>query len=293
MLGKSVFMTGASGFIGSHLSEELEMRGMQVFTHDREDGDLAKYKSFPDVDYVIHLAAYNSTKDFYNDGYQVIKDNILPTLHVIDYYRKAKNKPIFVYTGTPESIAGATDVFNYKIPTDEECPIVIPDIKNVRWSYAGSKTLGEQAVIASGLDYIIIRPNNVYGPRQKNHFVDEFIGRMKKGDTTLYGWKNTRSWIYVKDFCEAFYGLLYNPKSVGEIINIGSNDETAVIKLAEIIAKEMGIDPKTIIKEAAPEGSVNRRMPDIKKVRRLAKWKPRTNLIKGLAKTVKWYMEET
>ena len=69
MLGKSVFMTGASGFIGSHLSEELEMRGMQVFTHDREDGDLAKYKSFPDVDYVIHLAAYNSTKDFYNDGY--------------------------------------------------------------------------------------------------------------------------------------------------------------------------------------------------------------------------------
>ena len=116
---------------------------------------------------------------------------------------------------------------------------------------------------------------------------------MKKGDTTLYGWKNTRSWIYVKDFCEAFYGLLYNPKSVGEIINIGSNDETAVIKLAEIIAKEMGIDPKTIIKEAAPEGSVNRRMPDIKKVRRLAKWKPKTNLKKGLAKTVKWYMEET
>lgn len=188
MLGKSVFMTGASGFIGSHLVEELELRGMQVFTHDRKDGDLAKHKSFPDVDFVIHLAAYNSTKDFYNDGYQVIKDNILPTLHVIDHYRKVKSKPIFVYTGTPESIAGATDVFNYKIPTDEECPIVIPDIKNVRWSYAGSKTLGEQAVIASGLDYIIIRPNNVYGPRQKNHFVDEFIARMKKGDTSLYGW---------------------------------------------------------------------------------------------------------
>lgn len=292
MLGKSVFMTGASGFIGSHLVEELELRGMQVFTHDRKDGDLAKHKSFPDVDFVIHLAAYNSTKDFYNDGYQVIKDNILPTLHVIDHYRKVKSKPIFVYTGTPESIAGATDVFNYKIPTDEECPIVIPDIKNVRWSYAGSKTLGEQAVIASGLDYIIIRPNNVYGPRQKNHFVDEFIGRMKKGDTSLYGWKNTRSWIYVKDFCEAFYGLLYNPESVGQIINIGSNDETPVIKLAEIIAKEMGIDPETIIKKDAPEGSVNRRMPDIKKVKRLAKWKPKTNLKKGLAQTVKWYMEE-
>ena len=55
----------------------------------------------------------------------------------------------------------------------------------------------------------------------------------------------------------------------------------------------MGIDPKSIIKKDAPEGSVNRRMPDIKKVKRLAKWKPKTNLKKGLAKTVKWYMEET
>ena len=87
--------------------------------------------------------------------------------------------------------------------------------------------------------------------------------------------------------------MLYNSKSVGQIINIGSNDETPVIKLAEIIAKEMGIDPKSIIKKDAPEGSVNRRMPDIKKVKRLAKWKPKTNLKKGLAKTVKWYMEET
>ena len=77
-----------------------------------------------------------------------------------------------------------------------------------------------------------------------------------------------------------------------KIINIGSNDETAVIKLAEIIAKEMGIDPKTIIKKDAPEGSVNRRMPDIKKVKKLAKWKPKTKLREGLKQTVKWYMEE-
>jgi nucleoside-diphosphate-sugar epimerase len=115
---------------------------------------------------------------------------------------------------------------------------------------------------------------------------------MKKGDTSLYGWKNTRSWIYVEDFCEAFIKVIENKLSLSEIINIGSNDETEVIKLAEIIAKNMNIDPSTIIKKDAPEGSVNRRMPDITKVKKLTGWEPTTTLEDGLAKTVKFYMEE-
>ena len=293
MDNKSILVTGSSGFIGSHLVPMLKDKGAIVYELDRAKGrELQDTNIYPSVDIVIHLAAYNSTKDFYSQGFEVIMDNIIPTLNILSYYRSFTSKPLFVYTGTPESIAGATDYFNYKIPTDEDCPIVIPDIKNIRWSYAGSKTLGEQAVIASGLDYIIVRPNNVYGPRQRNHFVDEFIGRMKKGDTSLYGWKNTRSWIYVEDFCEAFIKVIENKLSLSEIINIGSNDETEVIKLAEIIAKNMNIDPSTIIKKDAPEGSVNRRMPDITKVKKLTGWEPTTTLEDGLAKTVKFYMEE-
>lgn len=286
-----ILITGHRGFIGSHLVETLSEQHpeVEIIGLDRQEGDLKELNEFPEVDVVVHLAAYNSTKEFYTKGFDVINDNIVPTLNLLKYYRAAKKKPLFVYTGTPESIAGATDYFNYKIPTDEDCPIVVPDIKNIRWSYANSKALGEQAVIASGLEWIIVRPNNIYGPRQRNHFVDEFIDRAKGGEVELYGYDNTRSWLFVKDFCDALAKVIFTPEAKGEIINVGSNDENTVEVLAEIIIKNMKID-KEIKKFPAPEGSVKRRMPDISKVKRLTGWEPRTSLEEGLKITVESYM---
>jgi len=287
-----ILITGANGFIGSHLKDRLEKSEQyEIIAWDREQGDLKLPQNFPEVDVVIHLAAYNSTKDFYTKGFEVIKDNILTTMNLLEHYMKQENKPLFMYTGTPESYAGATDFFNYKLPTDEACPLVVPDVKNIRWSYANSKALGEQAVIASGLPYQIIVPNNIYGPRQKNHFVDEFIARAKTGDIALYGWKNTRSWLYVEDFTEAMERLINSKQAVNEKINIGSNDEVEVLKLAEIIIKNMGID-KPIEKHDAPEGSVARRLPDITKVKSLTQWEPKTSLEEGLKTTVEWYLAQ-
>jgi len=287
-----ILVTGANGFIGSHLIDRLAKSNQyEIISWDREQGDLKQSQNFPEVDVVIHLAAYNSTKEFYTKGFEVIKDNILTTMNLLEHYMKQENKPLFMYTGTPESYAGATDFFNYKLPTDEACPLVVPDVKNIRWSYANSKALGEQAVIASGLPYQIIVPNNIYGPRQKNHFVDEFIARAKTGDIALYGWENTRSWLYVEDFTEAVEGLINSKSAVNEKINIGSNDEVAVIDLAEIIIKNMGID-KPIEKHDAPEGSVARRMPDITKIKSLTQWEPTTSLEEGLKTTVEWYMAQ-
>tara|TARA_B100001063_G_scaffold245378_1_gene280946 strand:- start:6223 stop:7092 length:870 start_codon:yes stop_codon:yes gene_type:complete len=287
-----ILVTGANGFIGSHLIDRLEKSNQyEIIPWDREQGDLKQPQNFPEVDVVIHLAAYNSTKEFYTKGFEVIKDNILTTMNLLEHYMKQENKPLFMYTGTPESYAGATDFFDYKLPTDEACPLVVPDVKNIRWSYANSKALGEQAVIASGLPYQIIVPNNIYGPRQKNHFVDEFIARAKTGDIALYGWENTRSWLYVEDFTEAIEGLINSKSAVNEKINIGSNDEVAVIDLAETIIKNMGID-KPIEKHDAPEGSVARRMPDITKIKSLTEWEPKTSLEEGLKTTVEWYMAQ-
>ena len=286
-----ILITGAKGFIGSHLCNRLKKSNLYgIIEWDREDGDLKQPQNFPTVDVVIHLAAFNSTKEFYTKGFEVIKDNILSTINLVEHYRNQTTQPLFIYTGTPESYAGATDFFNYKLPTDEACPLVVPDVKNIRWSYANSKALGEQAVIASGMPYQIIVPNNIYGPRQINHFVDEFIARAKDGDVELFGWDNTRSWLYVEDFTDAMEKLLHCKQAVGEKVNIGSNDEVEVLKLAEIIIDKMGID-KPIIKHDAPEGSVKRRMPDITKVKSLTDWEPQTSLEDGLSKTVKYWME--
>ena len=297
-----ILVTGAKGFIGSHLCDRLKksayvttenssVQNYEIIEWDRDSGDLKQTQNFPEVDIVIHLAAYNSTKEFYTKGFEVIKDNILSTINLLDYYVKQEKPPLFIYTGTPESYAGATDFFNYKLPTDEKCPLVVPDVKNIRWSYAGSKALGEQAVIASGLPYQIIVPNNIYGPRQINHFVDEFIARAKKGDVELFGWDNTRSWLYIEDFTEAMERLIHCKDAVGEKINIGSNDEVQVLKLAEVIIGKMGID-KPIVKHDAPAGSVQRRMPDITKLQTLTEWQPVTSLEDGLTKTVKYWMEQ-
>lgn len=286
---KRVLITGSSGFIGSHLVEA--MTDFEIYQWDRNQGDLKLPQDFPEVDIVIHLAAFNSTKDFYLKGFDVIRDNILTTLNLLEHYRNQETKPLFIYTGTPEAITGATDYFGYKIPTDEECPAVIDDVKNIRWSYAGSKLLGEQSVVASGLDYVIIRPNNIYGPRQKNHFVDEFIDRLRNGDRELYGWQNTRSWLYIDDFVNAFTQLIFKEEAKNDIFNIGSNDETEVIVLAEKIAELLDINPSEIVRKDAPEGSAKRRMPDITKLKNITGWEPKINLEDGLAKTVRWHLE--
>ena len=282
---KSILITGSRGFIGKNLIKRIKSK-YKIYEYDRNKIDLKYKKKYPIVDIVIHLAAYNSTKDFYKKPLEVIKDNLIPTLNLLDFYKSIKKKPLFVYTGTPEITTGATDLFKYKIPTDENVPMVIQDLKNPRWSYATSKGLGEQAVIASNLKYIIIRPHNIYGPNQKNHFVPEFVQKCKKNKITLEGWKNTRSWLFIDDCCYAIEKILETKKAVNEIINIGSNDEKKVIDVAKVILKELKINKK-IIKRPAPTGSAIRRKPDISKLKKLINWYPKTTLEDGIKITLK------
>ena len=86
---KSILVTGSKGFIGSHLIDELNNK-YKIFCLDKNNSDLKVKKKFPNVDIVIHLAAYNSTKDFYNKPLDVIEDNLLPTLNLIKFYKKQK-----------------------------------------------------------------------------------------------------------------------------------------------------------------------------------------------------------
>ena len=284
---KKILITGSEGFLGKNFTNAVNKK-FKLYKYDKKiNGDLAKKNRFPKVDYVLHLAAFNSTKDFYKNPLKVIYDNFFPTYNLINFYKKLKKKPIFIFTGTPEIASGAVDLFDYKIPTDEKVPSVIPDILNKRWSYAGSKSLSEQVVIHSGLKFIIIRPHNVYGQFQKNHFIPEFINRSHKNKIELYGWKNKRSWLHIDDFCTALELVIKSKKCINQIINIGSNFEMSTLNVANLILKyKYPNETKKIIKKDAPEGSALKRMPDIKKIKKLTGWEPKIKIQEGIKRLI-------
>lgn len=282
---KKILITGSDGFLGSNFIKKFKKKYIFV-KYDKKSGkDLTKIIKFPNTDVVLHLAAFNSTKDFYSNPTQVIESNFLTTFNLINYYKNKNKKILFVFAGTPESASGAVDLYKYKIPTDEKVPFVIPDLNNPRWSYAASKSLCELMLIHSGLKYIIIRPHNVYGPGQKNHFVPEFLDRCKKNrKVKLFGWKNKRSWLYIDDFCTALDKVLNEKKAIGEIINIGSNFEHTILDVAKEIIKQKFYNDRVITKMQAPEGSTMRRVPDINKIKKLTGWTPSVNLKMGILK---------
>jgi nucleoside-diphosphate-sugar epimerase len=126
-----ILVTGSSGFIGQHLVPLLVSMGHNIIKADRTTGiDLTikeEVDKLPDVDYVVHLAAHNGTKHFYNRPLDVIRDNILPTQYLIDRYAGKVKR--FIFTGTCESYAGAVDKFGWDVPTAEDVPLVVTDVE--------------------------------------------------------------------------------------------------------------------------------------------------------------------
>ena len=292
------FITGTSGFIGKHLVKKLlKIKSNIIFSADKqildykhkrlihEVCDLKTKKDFPDVDIVVHLAAYNGTKYFYKKPLDVVKDNILPTINLVDHYSKKKLK-WFIYAGSPESIAGATDFFHLPLPSKESYPFVFHGVKNKRWSYGSSKSLSEQYVMFSELNYKILRYHNVYGPGQNDHFIPDFIENVRRGKPKLYGYKNTRSFMYIEDAIDATMKVIQSNKITKEIINIGVNFEISILTVAKIICKLMKVSYKKIVLKDHPIGSVKRRCPDVTKLDNIIKFTPRYSLQKGLKKTI-------
>ena len=286
-----ILVTGSSGFIGQHLVPALESQGHVVVRADRTDGcDLtvkANVDSLPDVDIVVHLAAHNGTKHFYNRPLDVVRDSVLPTQYLLDRYAGQVKR--FVFTGTCESYAGAVDLFDYPVPTDEQVPLVIGDVTNPRWSYGGSKIVNEIQCVAAhaqlGQEYAIIRYHNVYGPGQVDHFIPEFYERALTGNLTLHGWENTRSFMYISDAIEATCRVIFEQPFANQIVNIGVDDEISIRDLAIQILYEAGISGDVVCMPA-PEGSVKRRCGTIDKFHSLTDFEAKVMLSEGIRLTL-------
>ena len=314
-----VLVTGSAGAIGYFLTKSLAERGYKVFAVDnfirgKKDKlyeellskenvehieiDLTKpeeVKELPkNVDYVYHLAALNGTQNFYEVPFDVVVNSTLPTVHLLYHYKDSHLKR-FVYAGSSEAYASTVSFFNWRIPTGENVPLCIEDVKNVRWSYAASKLLGEIATVSAskqfGIPYTIVRYHNVFGPRMGDkHVIPDFIQRIKEGRYELYGCDNTRSFIYVEDAVEITISLAESDRGANDIFNVGSEREIRIFELGNLILKLIGIENVKIKCYPAPEGSVKRRLPDINKLKKTLNFKPKYSLEEGLKRTIKYYL---
>lgn len=277
-----ILVTGHNGFIGSHYYDYVS-KTENVFTFkDNEDlKDSKIVMNSPECDVIVHLAAINGTRLFYDIPTEISFNNTLPTFNLIQRYLGTNTK--FVFASTCEIFNTTIDRELYPIPTDENVPIMFDDITNPRWSYSLPKALGENLVANCGLPWLVIRYFNIYGPRQVNHFITEFVDRVKNGEYYIKG-DDTRSFCYVEDAVNITHILV--KKITNEIINVGKQEEHRISDVARMIMDIMEVDPNKLEILPGPKGSAKRRCPDTNKLLSLTNYKYQYTLEQGLKLTV-------
>tara|TARA_B100000242_G_scaffold291202_1_gene264078 strand:- start:9588 stop:10442 length:855 start_codon:yes stop_codon:yes gene_type:complete len=279
-----ILLTGNKGFIGSHFEQFLADK-YPLFCCDLLDNfdlcEASKTKKLPDCQMILHLAALNGTRFFYEKPMEVANNNTLPTINLLNRYKHSNSK--FIFASTCEIFNSTVDFGIYQIPTDENVPIMFTDITNPRWSYSLPKALGENMVANSGMDWLIIRYFNIYGPGQKHHFIQEFVERVKTGEYYING-DDTRSFCYVTDAVELSYRISKNVSN--EIINVGNDEEVHIKHVAQEIMDLMGVDPNLLEVRESPTGSAKRRCPDLTKLRCYVPDYNYTSLKSGLKMTL-------
>ena len=308
MKKKTFLITGGTGFIGSNISNLLVNQGHKVKIFDNNSrGSIQKIKNFKkkikfikgdirnkqllnkalkNTDAVIHLAYVNGTKYFYSKPVLVLDIAIKGILNVIEGCIKNKIKELY--------LASSSEVYQTpnKIPTDENETLKIPNIFNPRYSYGGGKILTELMGVHYGKKYfkklVIFRPHNVYGPNMGHeHVIPQFINRfksLKRKNFKIQGTGNEiRSFIYIKDFLNAFNLILSRGKHL-EVYNIGTNEKIQIKNLAYKLSK---ILKKKIVLKKTPiaKGGTTIRIPNIKKIKKLG-FMPKFYLDKGLRETL-------
>jgi dTDP-glucose 4,6-dehydratase len=308
--GKRVLVTGAGGFIGSHLTERLVELGAspRALVHYRADGSHGWLErsghghgmeivagdicdrdcmlgAMRDVEVVFHLAALIAIPYSYHAPSSYVRTNIEGTLNVLQAAR-ARGVACLVHTSTSEVYGTARHV-----PIDELHPL------QAQSPYAATKIAADKLVEAFHCSYnfpaVTVRPFNTYGPRQSSRAVIPTIitqclngGAVRLGNTTP-----TRDLNYVQDTVEGFLRASSTPAAIGHTINLGSGREISVGDLAHTIGRLLG---KTI----AIETDEQRIRPDASEVERLVadnslagsllQWTPRVSLEDGLKQTIEW-----
>ena len=315
-----VLVTGADGFIGSHLVEKLIQKDIQVkafciynsngskgwldtlppkiveniefFLGDIRDSNCVK-EAMRDCTHVFHLAALIAIPYSYIAPASYIDTNVHGTLNVVQAAKELNIKQV-IHTSTSETYGTAQFV-----PINESHPLVGQS------PYSASKIAADQLALSFWKSFstpiTILRPFNTYGPRQSNRAViPTIITQILKGEREIKLGKlsPTRDFNFVSDTCSAFINLLDNENVIGKVINSASNFEVSIEKTALTIAKIMNvnIDIRSEENRLRPSNSeVERLFGENKLLKELTSWEPEyaglNGFEKGLRITIDWFSD--
>lgn len=309
---QKVLVTGAGGFIGSHLTEKLVNLGARVKAfvryNSRNDqgmleflplrvkekieivmGDLRDSQTMQDIikdiDIVFHLGALIAIPYSYIHPGEVVETNIMGTLNVLNAAKNSGIKKI-IHTSTSEVYGTAQYV-----PIDEKHPLQGQSPYSA--SKIGADKIAESFYRSYRLPIAIIRPFNTYGPRQSARAViPTIISQVLSNDKVYLGSLHpTRDLTFVEDTVEGFIKIAESDKSIGEIINVGSNFEISIGELASKIISLVGkkLEIISVPERVRPQDSeVERLLADNSKAKKLINWEPKISLDEGLKRTIKW-----
>jgi UDP-glucose 4-epimerase len=304
-----ILVTGGAGFIGSHLSERLlgmghtvsviddlstgsveninGLKGVQGFEYviDNVEDERVAAELIDQADMVFHLAAAVGVRLVVDSPVRTIQTNIRATEVVLRMAAKKKKKVLI--TSTSEVYGKRDDV-----PFRESDDLILGSSDKGRWSYACSKAIDEFLALAywreKSVPTIIVRLFNTVGPRQTGRYgmvVPSFVQRALMGeDLEVYGdGTQRRCFAHVADVVDGLVGLMAHPDAVGQIFNLGNNQEVSISELATRIIERTSSRSRIVIvpyKEAYVDGfeDMQRRQPCLSKVRELIGYSPNVGL---------------
>jgi len=314
-----ILITGGAGFIGSHLAEYYLKEGHEVYViDDLSTGSIENIRPFEHengfhmitdsvlnesrilelvgiCDRVIHLAAAVGVKYILDNPLKSIDTNIKGTELLLRYASKFRKRIL---------VASTSEVYGKHMhaPLVETDNLIYGPPTTWRWSYAASKLIDEYTALAyfrnKNLEVIITRFFNTIGPRQTGRYgmvVPRFIGQATQGkQITVYGdGEQTRTFTYVGDVCRCVASLMEAESSIGQVVNIGGDEEISINQLASMI-KVLTNSSSEIVHLAYEEvfekdfEDMKRRVPSLEKLRQLIGFKPETSLEETLKKIIKF-----
>ena len=315
-MAEKILVTGADGFIGSHLTEELVKQGfdvkafslynsfntwgwldtlsqdimenVEVFTGDIRDPNSVR-EAMKGTDAVFHLAALIAIPFSYHSPDAYVDTNIKGTLNVLQAAKQLELDKVLI-TSTSEVYGTAQYV-----PIDESHPYQGQSPYSA--TKIGADRLAESFYRSFGLPVAIVRPFNTYGPRQSARAViPTIITQLLAGkeEIKLGSLTPTRDFNFVKDTARGFIEIYRSDKTIGEEINIATQNEISIGELAEELIRQINPQAKIVCDEERlrPEKSeVNRLLGSNEKIKRLTEWEPCFTFEEGLAQTIDFFRD--